>query len=112
MNPAGTWNKPAPSRNEDVITARPNVSMPRSVPINGRAGAKLYQFNEYTVRDDITDARTSHLLLGTTIEFSSVADAASSVGDNASGFFLGLGPPSLKIYFIQSQRTDPLGQRS
>ena len=112
MNPAGTWNNPAPSRNEDVITARPNVSIPRSVPIRGRAGAKLYQFNEYTVRDDMTEARTSHLLLGTTTDFASVTDGASSAVDNASEFFVGSGPPSLKIYFIQSQRTDPLGQRS
>src|SRR5437016_14020407 len=112
MNPAGTWNNPAPSRNEDVITARPNVSIHRSVPIRGRAGAKLYQFNEYTVRDDMTEARTSHLLLGTTTDFASVTDGASSVVDNAPELFMGSGPPSLKIYFIQSQRTHPLAQSS
>src|SRR2546428_13112185 len=96
MNPAGTWNKPAPSRNEDVITPRPNVSMPRSVPINGRAGAKLYQFNENTVREDMTEARTSHLFLGTTSDFAWVRDEASSAAGNAAEFFVALGPLLLK----------------
>src|SRR5438309_11227128 len=78
MNPAGTWKNPAPSRDEDVITARPNVSMPRSVPMRGRSGVKLYQFNEYTVRGDVTVARINHLLLGTTTDLASVNDGASS----------------------------------
>src|SRR5438445_10854132 len=102
MNPSGTWNNPAPRRNEDVITARPNVSMPRSVPIRGRAGAKLYQFNAYTVRDDMTEARTNHLLLGTTTDFASVKEGACSVVDNASELFVGSGRPSLTIHFIPS----------
>src|SRR5947209_12451520 len=83
MNPAGTWNKPAPSRNEDVITARSNVSMPRSVPIKGRAGAKLYQFNEYTVREDMTEARNSQLVLGTTRDFAWVTYEASTIEHTA-----------------------------